>query len=119
MHEDREAGILARVGGGTLRVERLAYLTLSVDDLAASRRFYAELLGLPISNEGDWGLVLEAGGVELFLHPRGDSPWSQQLEMTFDVADVDAAIERLRRLGVPVVEEPANREWGRPRRGGQ
>jgi catechol 2,3-dioxygenase-like lactoylglutathione lyase family enzyme len=79
VHEDREAGILARVGGGSLRVERLAYLTLFVDDLAASRRFYAELLGPPISNEGDWGLVLQAGGVELFLHPRvilrGASNW--------------------------------------------
>jgi catechol 2,3-dioxygenase-like lactoylglutathione lyase family enzyme len=112
VHEDREAGILARVGDGSGRVERLAYLTLYVDDLAASRRFYAELLGLPVSNERDWGLVLRAGDVELFLHPRGDSPSRQHLEMTFDVADVDAAIERLRRLGVPVPEEPADREWG-------
>jgi hypothetical protein len=49
-------------------------------------------------------------GVDLFLHPRGESPSRQHVEMTFDVADVDAAIERLRRAGVPVLEEPADRE---------
>jgi catechol 2,3-dioxygenase-like lactoylglutathione lyase family enzyme len=100
------------VGGSSVAVGRLASLTLYVEDLAPSRRFYAELLGLPVGDEGEWGLVLRAGGVELFLHPRGDSASRQHVEMTFDVADVDAAMERLRRLGVPVVDEPADRDWG-------
>jgi lactoylglutathione lyase len=93
-----------------LRVRGLAYVSLYADDLQASRRFYGDLLGLPVVDEGDWGLVLRAGPVDVFVHSRGDAP-TQHVEMTFDVRDVDAAIDTLRAAGVPVVDEPADREW--------
>lgn len=89
----------------------LAYVSLYADDLQASRRFYGDLLGLPVVDEGDWGLVLRAGPVDVFVHSRGDAP-TQHVEMTFDVRDVDAAIDTLRATGVPLVDEPADREWG-------
>jgi lactoylglutathione lyase len=95
----------------SLAVDGLAYLSLYVDDLAASRRFYVHLLGLPIVDEGDWGLVLRAGTVDLFLDVRRDI-LPQHVELTFDVRQVDAAIAALRRAGVTVLEEPTDREWG-------
>jgi lactoylglutathione lyase len=81
-----------------------------VDDLLASRRFYAELLGFEVVEDGGWGVVVRMGDVDLFLHAREGQP-RQHLELTFDVDDVDSAVEVLRRQGVPIVDEPSDREW--------
>jgi catechol 2,3-dioxygenase-like lactoylglutathione lyase family enzyme len=98
-----EEGVIAR---------RLAYLSIYVSSLRDSRGFYGDLLGLPIVTDEAWGVVLDAGGVQLFLHPRsGDEP-HQRVEMTFDVDDVDSAIADLKARGVPEVEEASDREWG-------
>jgi catechol 2,3-dioxygenase-like lactoylglutathione lyase family enzyme len=92
-------------------VTRLAYLSIYVSDLSISRRFYAELLGLEVVEEDDWGVVVRKGDVGLFLHARQGQP-AQHLELTFDVDDADCAIDILRRHDVPVVDEPSDREWG-------
>lgn len=97
--------------GARVNVNRLAYLSIYVSDLSASRRFYAELLGLEVVEEGDWGFVVRKGDVGLFLHARQGQP-AQHLELTFDVDDADAAIDVLGRQDVPVVDEPSHREWG-------
>ena len=91
---------------------RLAYLSLYVNDVRESRTFYADLVGLPIVSDEDWGVVLDAGGVQLFLHPGRDPQAPQHLEMTFSVGDVDAAIGDLAAVGVRVVEQPTDRDWG-------
>ena len=93
------------------RVKGLAYLSMYVDDISASRRFYSDLLGLKVVEEGDWGIVVRKGGVSLFLHARQGQP-RQHVELTFDVDDVDAAVGALRRQGIRVVDEPSVREWG-------
>jgi catechol 2,3-dioxygenase-like lactoylglutathione lyase family enzyme len=99
-----EGGVIAR---------GLAYLSLYVNDLRGSRGFYGDLLGLSIVSDGDWGVVLDAGGVQLFLHPREsrDEP-GQRVEMTFDVDDADTAIAELKARGVRVLEEASDRDWG-------
>jgi lactoylglutathione lyase len=94
-----------------VNVNGLAYLSMYVGDLSASRRFYAELLGLDVVDEGEWGIVVRKGDVGLFLHGRQDNP-VQHLELTFDVDDADVAVEALRSQGIQVVDEPSDREWG-------
>jgi catechol 2,3-dioxygenase-like lactoylglutathione lyase family enzyme len=94
-----------------IHVNGLAYVSMYVDDLPAARTFYAELLDLELVDEGDWGSVVRLGDVGLFLHPREGQP-RQHLEVTLDVDDVDAVVDALRRRGVPVVDEPADRSWG-------
>lgn len=94
-----------------VKVNGLTYLSMYVGDVSASRRFYAELLGLQIAEEGEWGVVVRAGDVSLFLHAREEQP-RQHVEMTFDVDDADAAIEALRGHDVPVIDEPSIRAWG-------
>ena len=91
---------------------RLAYVSIYVNDLSHSVGFYGDLLGLPIVTDEAWGVVLAAGDVQLFLHPRDGDESQQRLEMTFDVEDVDQAIADLKARGVPVVEEATNRAWG-------
>jgi lactoylglutathione lyase len=94
-----------------LHVNGLAYLSIYVDDLLASRRFYAELLGFEAVEDSDRGVVVRMGDEDLYLHAREGQP-KQHLELTFDVDDVDSAVEVLRRQGVPIVDEPSDRGWG-------
>ena len=98
---------------GNVHARRLAYLSIYVSDLDKSRRFYGDLLGLPILRQEEWGDVVQAGELQLFLHPRDDVDQpSQRLEMTFDVDDADDAIADLRAHGTPVLEEATDRDWG-------
>ena len=96
-----------------MRARRLAYLSIYASDLDNSRRFYGDLLGLPVLRQEEWGVMVQAGEVQLFLHPADDvDQLRQRLEMTFDVDNVDDVITELRARGVPVLEEPSDRDWG-------
>ena len=90
---------------------RLAYLSLYVRSVTESRRFYAELLGLPVLSDEEWGCVLDAHGIQLFLHPH-DGDERQRVELTFDVDDADALVADLTARGVRVSEPVADRSWG-------
>jgi catechol 2,3-dioxygenase-like lactoylglutathione lyase family enzyme len=82
-------------------VRRLT-LTIHVNDPSVSKAFYADLLGLPLAADEEWGVVLEAGDVRLFLHPADATLGARQhLEMTFDVDDADSAIAALKAKGDP------------------
>ena len=94
-----------------VHVNGIAYISMYVGDVSASRRFYADLLGLQIDGEGDWGIAMRAGDIGLLLHPRKTQP-RQHVELTFDVDDVDTAIAALRGRDVQVVDEPSIRPWG-------
>jgi catechol 2,3-dioxygenase-like lactoylglutathione lyase family enzyme len=89
----------------------LAYLSLYVNDLSASRQFYGDYLGLPVVEDEEWGVILALGDASLFLHPRetGDV---QHVELTFDVDDADTMMAALRERGVRVLDEVADRAWG-------
>jgi catechol 2,3-dioxygenase-like lactoylglutathione lyase family enzyme len=79
--------------------------------VADSRRFFAELLGLPLVTDEEWGCVLDAGGIQPFLHPsNGDQ--RQHLELTFYVDDADAIVTDLTTRGVRLSEPVTDRDWG-------
>jgi catechol 2,3-dioxygenase-like lactoylglutathione lyase family enzyme len=90
---------------------RLAYVSMYVRSVADSRRFYADLLGLAVLSDEEWGCVLDAKGIQLFLHPT-DGDDRQPIELTFDVDDADAAVTELTTRGVPLSEPVTGREWG-------
>jgi catechol 2,3-dioxygenase-like lactoylglutathione lyase family enzyme len=98
--------------GENVIARRLAYLSVYVRELGASRRFYGDLVGLPIMADEDWGVVLDAGGVQLILHDHDRRGQQQRVEVTFDVDDVDAAIADLKAKGVQIVDEASDRVWG-------
>lgn len=89
----------------------LAYLSLFVGDLDASKHFYSDILGLPIVVDEEWGAMVQAGAVQLILHPREDRT-QEDVELVFNVEDLDAAFAELRRAGVAVLEDPQLRDWG-------
>ncbi|MBB4660724.1 VOC family protein [Conexibacter arvalis] len=84
-----------------------AFSGFSVDDLEAARRFYAETLGLRVT-EGNGLLTLHLGGeVPVLVYPKGDQhePASFTV-LNFPVDDVDAAVEQLTERGVSFERYP-------------
>jgi predicted enzyme related to lactoylglutathione lyase len=75
----------------------LAYFELGVGDSERGRAFYAGLFGWRLEpGPAEGGFAIETGGVPGGLHggDAGATPY-----LFFEVADIDAAIERVRELG--------------------
>jgi catechol-2,3-dioxygenase len=97
---------------------RLAYAILLADDLAALRRFYADVLGLQVlSNHGDW-IELDAGEVVLALRSR-DRPYDGsagmgagvQLAFRVPLDSLEREEAALRAQGIEIVD-PVTRNDG-------
>lgn len=93
------------------------HVAVICSDYARSRRFYAEVLGLPVIREvyreerRSWKCDLDAGNaqIELFSFPdpppRPSRPEAQGLRhLAFVVDDLDEAVRRLTGLGVDCEE---------------
>jgi catechol 2,3-dioxygenase-like lactoylglutathione lyase family enzyme len=77
-----------------------AFSGFSSNDIPASKTFYAETLGLDVSEEMD-GLALHlAGGGEVFIYPKEDHEPATFTVLNFPVDDVEAAVDRLTAAGV-------------------
>jgi catechol 2,3-dioxygenase-like lactoylglutathione lyase family enzyme len=85
-------------------------------DLARSRRFYQDVLGLAIYREfgspAHPGVVffLGPGFLEVSGHPAGARGHSVMIWL--QVRDVKAEYERLAAAGVRILREPATEPWG-------
>lgn len=98
------------------------YPDIHCSDLAASRDFYVDLLGLDIAWESDWYIALTAPGatdMQLALVAAGhDSvPVDYQrtpagVLITFEVEPVTDYWEKARALGLPVAQELRDEEFG-------
>jgi catechol 2,3-dioxygenase-like lactoylglutathione lyase family enzyme len=102
---------------------RITLTSVLVDDQDKALRFYTEVLGfvkkteIPLG-EARWLTVVsphDPDGVELVLEPDGHpavGPFKEALVgdgipfTSFAVDDVPAEVERLRGLGVTIVQEP-------------
>jgi catechol 2,3-dioxygenase-like lactoylglutathione lyase family enzyme len=77
-----------------------AYSGFSVDDISAARSFYAETLGVEVTDEGGGlGLQLATGG-SVFLYPKRDHEPASFTVLNFPVDDLEAAIDELTSRGV-------------------
>jgi catechol 2,3-dioxygenase-like lactoylglutathione lyase family enzyme len=87
-------------------------LLLHPRDLAASQRFYGDILGLAVYREFPSGQVFFLGNglLEVSGHGSGGSP--SGLELWLQVRDVGAEHARLAALGVPVLRGPQLEPWG-------
>ena len=97
-------------------LEAVHHVAIIASDYARSRRFYAEILGLPIVREvwrearQSWKCDLAVGSqgqIELFSFPdpppRPSRPEAQGLRhLAFAVARLEPVVARLEQAGVPV-----------------
>jgi catechol 2,3-dioxygenase-like lactoylglutathione lyase family enzyme len=101
----------------------IAAITLFVEDLAATRRFYREVFRLPVDYEDDNSTVFRFGEtlVNLLKTTEAHSlvapasvahPDGVRFQLTLGVSDVDAMVEELKRRGVELLNGPMDRPWG-------
>lgn len=84
------------------------------DDPAASREFYAEVLGLEVAMDKGWIVTFAAPGnpsAQISLMRRGASA-PVQPDASIEVDDVDAAYAAARRLGCDVLHPLTDEPWG-------
>jgi catechol 2,3-dioxygenase-like lactoylglutathione lyase family enzyme len=85
-------------------------------DPPATRRFYAETLGLGVYREwgeGDHrGTVFFAGGGLLEVSGIASAPASDATRILLQVRDLAFERDRLARAGVAILEEPETKPWG-------
>lgn len=99
-------------------------ITLFVDDLAVTRAFYAEVFELPVVHEDDDSVVFDFGNTLVNLlkttaaqelvdpaTPGGPGA-GPRLQLTLEVADVDAVSAELTARGVALLNGPMDRPWG-------
>jgi len=109
--------------GGEMHIEGLDSLIIYVADLDAARKFYVEVLDLPVVFEDEVIVVVGGAAVRLVLHrndrghdargifPAGATAGAAALR--FAVADPDACEAEAAQRGVPVVWSCLEASWGR------
>ncbi len=74
---------------------------LPVKDLARARRFYENALGLEaLGAKPDGKFIYRCGGTEIALFPNGVGTQAKHTALSFQVADIAAAIRTLQSRGV-------------------
>ncbi|MBL1287444.1 VOC family protein [Streptomyces sp. For3] len=102
----------------------MSAITLFVDDLDATKRFYREVFGLPVAFEDDNSAVFEFGNTLINLlrttaataviEPArvAEADAGSRLQLTLPVDDVDAMCKELAARGVTLLNGPMDRPWG-------
>ncbi|MFE6760605.1 VOC family protein [Streptomyces sp. NPDC057684] len=102
----------------------ISAITLFVDELDATKRFYREVFGLPVAFENDNSAVFEFGNTiinllkttaahELIEPARvAQADAGSRLQLTLPVDDVDAMCKELAARGVTLLNGPMDRPWG-------
>jgi lactoylglutathione lyase len=97
------------------------HILVKVSNMRASLAFYRDLLGLRVKSDGGDFVTLEAGNTGVFLWSKrwdweGPRTTGAQLGLGmyphFKVADAVAVVERARRAGYKIVQQPKRYLWG-------
>lgn len=106
------------------RAKQVFAVTLFVEDLAETERFYHEVFGMPLVHKDDEAvayrfpnmvvnLLLASSAPELVAPaPVGAAGTPARMMLTLEVDDVDAFAAHLRAIGVPILNGPLDRRWG-------
>jgi lactoylglutathione lyase len=102
----------------------MKYVILYVREFDKTMNFYKDILGLPVKMQHDTYVEFDTGATTLSINTRESvreiiglemptsSVASQTFELGFVVEDVEATIETLRGLNVPIYKEPVTKPWG-------
>ena len=94
-----------------IKVKQVAHACIFARDLAETRDFYRDVLGMPVAfnfnRKGEWyGFYLDAGGrsnVEVFLKPEaGHDERNAINHLCLEVESIEAAVAHIRGRGVDV-----------------
>lgn len=77
-----------------------AFSGFAVDDLEAAKRFYAETLGLKVTDEYGLLTLHLAGDRDTLIYPKHDHTPATYTILNFPVPDIDVAVDELSKRGV-------------------
>jgi catechol 2,3-dioxygenase-like lactoylglutathione lyase family enzyme len=77
-----------------------AFSGFAVPDIEQARRFYADTLGLRVSEANGLLTLHIAGGRDIVVYPKPDHTPATYTILNFPVADVEAAVDALAGRGV-------------------
>ena len=77
-----------------------AFSGFSSNDLATARQFYADTLGLEVTEENGILTLNLAGGGRVIVYPKPNHEPATFTVLNFPVEDIDAAVDRLVAAGV-------------------
>ena len=87
---------------------------IATDDVAGMREFYEQLFGLEAAMDFGWIVTLSASGsapVLLSLASEGGSG-TQVPDLSIEVDDFGAVLERAKAMDVPIEYGPRDEPWG-------
>jgi len=100
---------------------KIDHILLEVADMKKALTFYHDLLGLEVKSQSNGFSTLQSGNVGVFLS-SGHWDWDEKRPANarpgwgiyphLAVADVPATIERARKAGYRIAQEPRNYDWG-------
>src|SRR5262245_46331602 len=102
-------------------VTPLDHLVLTVADVEATARIYAQTLGMAVARSAGGRVALEIGVQKINLHPAA-APYEPHAALArpgtgdvgfFTTLDLDAIVRRLEAAGVPVELGPVERSGAR------
>ena len=105
-------------------LDRLAAVTLFVEDLEGAKTFYLDVFGLPAVFEDDDSVVFKFGSTLVNLlkadaaheliepAPVASRDAGSRFLLTIEVDDVDATCAELAKRGVELLNGPVDRPWG-------
>jgi len=102
----------------------ISAITLFVEDLAATKRFYMDVFGLPVHYEDEASCVFRFGSTLINLLTVREGPEligpatvappdaGARFQFTLDVEDVDAKAREVVERGATLINGPVDRPWG-------
>jgi catechol 2,3-dioxygenase-like lactoylglutathione lyase family enzyme len=77
-----------------------AYTGFSSNNISATKAFYADTLGLEVTEENGMLTLHLAGGGTVLVYPKDDHQPATYTCLNFPVADIDATVDELTSLGI-------------------
>jgi catechol 2,3-dioxygenase-like lactoylglutathione lyase family enzyme len=90
----------------TIDLARAPFSGFAVDDLPAARTFYADTLGLEVTENEMGMLELHLGAATVLIYPRPGHVPAQYTILNFPVTDIEAAVDALITEGVVFQQYP-------------
>jgi catechol 2,3-dioxygenase-like lactoylglutathione lyase family enzyme len=97
----------------TMKVKRIV-ANIDTPNVAAAKRFYEDVLGLELLMDHGWLATYgsrQKMSVQISFGSQGGSN-TPTPDLSIEVDDLDAALERVRRAGIPLEYGPADEPWG-------
>ena len=90
----------------TIDLARAPFSGFAVDDLPAARTFYADTLGLEVTENEMGMLELHLGEATVLIYPRPGHVPAQYTILNFPAVDIEAAVDALTAKGVVFQQYP-------------